>query len=709
MLINRYLSFGLVLATAISVNVFADGPASSPEKEKEFLSKLQSGAPDAEKAIACKQLAIYGSSASVGELAKLLPNPQLSSWARIALEAIPGPEADDALRKASESLEGNLLVGTINSIGVRRDANAVAVLSPRLQDKNADVASAAAVALGRIGTDEAVKPLRAALAASTGAVRSAIAEGCVLCAERFHLAGNTAEAILIYDQVRGAEVPAQRVIEATRGAILARGKDGIPLLTELFHSKDKGLFQLSLGVAREFPGSDLDPALAAELLKAEPARAALIVQAMADRKNTVILAAVLKAAEAGPKVVRLSAVDALSRVGDVTCLVPLLKIAVEDDTDLSNSARATLAVLPGDKVDDHLITQLELARGATYPVLLDLIGKRRIDAVSSLLKALDHEDAAVRTAALNAMGETVALKDLNVLIAQALNPKRSEDELVAQAALKAASIRMADREACATELTMALENAKTVATKGVLLQILGAVGGSKALETIAGTAKNGAAPLQDISSRLLGEWMTEDAAPVLLDLAKLNSNPYQIRAMRGYIRIARQFVLPDDQRMVMCQNAYDAARQPAEKKLILEVLKRYPTLDGIKLATKAMKTPDIKEDATQATLIIAQKLGAKGVDVKELLTSAGIEKMKVEIVKAEYGAGATQRDVTEVVKSKVGDLPLIDLDSTSFNASFGGDPAPGTAKKLKIQYKIDGKPGEATFGEDAIIILPMPK
>ncbi len=96
-----------------------------PPREKELLAVLRSDTPPADKAIACKQLAIYGSSEAVPDLAKLLSDPQLASWARIALEAIPGPKPDEALRKAAESLQGDLLVGTINSIGVRRDAGAV--------------------------------------------------------------------------------------------------------------------------------------------------------------------------------------------------------------------------------------------------------------------------------------------------------------------------------------------------------------------------------------------------------------------------------------------------------------------------------------------------------------------------------------------------------------------------------------------------------
>src|SRR5262249_23871305 len=114
---------GLILMAA-STAWGAEGTKISAEKEKELIAVLRSDAPKAEKAISCKKWAIDGSSAAVPELAKLLPDPQLSSWARIALEAIPGDAADEALRKATESLQDNLLVGVINSLGVRRDAKA---------------------------------------------------------------------------------------------------------------------------------------------------------------------------------------------------------------------------------------------------------------------------------------------------------------------------------------------------------------------------------------------------------------------------------------------------------------------------------------------------------------------------------------------------------------------------------------------------------
>lgn len=706
--IARCLTFAVLLSFA-SHGLHADEAASSNNIETELLGVLQSDAPGAAKAIACKKLAIHGSDKAVPELAKLLPNPQLSSWARIALESIPGEASSEALRNAADSLDGRLLIGMINSIGVRRDAKAVDSLTGKLKDSDVEVASAAAVALGRIGNATATKTLRSALATTSGKVRSAVAEGCVLCAERLHNAGEAVAATAIYDEVRKADVPLQRVIEATRGAILARDQDGIALLMETFQSDNKKMFQLALGTVRVFPGSDIDKALAAQMAKASPDRAALIIQAMADRPDTVILSAVSKAAEVGDKKVRLSAIDALKRVGDETCLAALLQIAVDDDADLATTAREALAELPGKGVNDKILGNLRTADGETYSLLLQLVAQRRIDAVDDVLKALKSSDATVRAAAFAALGETVSLKRLSVLISQAIAPTHADDAAAAQQALRAAAVRMPDREACATELTAALDRAPA-GTKSTLLEVLSDVGGETALQTLAKSAKSDDPQLQDTGSRLLGKWNSVAAAPVLLDLAKTGpAEKYRIRALRGYIGLARKFAMPPQQRVAMCQNAFDATDRIAEHKLVLDVLKLHPSAGGLNLAIEATKVPALKNDATVAAMAIAQKVGGKGANVTKLLAGIGLEKVKLEIVKAEYGAGTTRRDVTATLRKQAGDRPLITLASATYNTSFGGDPAPGVVKQLKVEYRINGKDGSVSFAEDALILLPMPK
>lgn len=697
-------AMGMVAAFATA----AEDAQTVAEKEAKLIAVLASDAPGAQKAIACKELAIYGSGKAAPELAKLLANEQLASWARIALEAIPAPEADAALRDAVAKLDGRLLIGTINSIGVRRDTKAVDVLAGRLADKNADVASAAAVALGHIGDAAATKVLRAALASASDDVRSAVAEGCILCAEKLMNAGSGEDAAKIYDEVRTAKVAKPRLIEATRGAILARKSAGVPLLIEQIRSPDKAFYYIGLSTARELPGREATEAIAAELANVGEDHAAVLLMVLGDRNDPAAAPAVLKAVKSNSKRIRIAAMGVLGKFADDASVPTLLETAVDDDAELAQAAKATLIGLKGGKVDAAITADLTKAEGKSLLMLIELIGARRIEATAALIKSLDHEDANIRAAALAALGETAAQKYLGVLIARALDPKHGDDAPAAQKALKAAAVRMPDRESCAAELSAALAKASP-ANKTLLLEILGAVAGEKALATLAAAARGDDDALKDTATRMLGAWMSVDAGPVLLDLAKnTKEEKYQIRALRGYIRLARQFAKTPAQRAEMCNRALDTAQRDDERELVLQVLELYPSIDGLKVAVNATKNDKLKAEATKSALVIAQKLGGKA-DTKELLAEIGHAAVKLEIVKAEYGAGDRKKDVTAELRKAARDLPLISLPSDNFNSAFGGDPAPGVQKQLRVQYKINGAAGEATFAENAMILLPAPK
>ncbi len=62
-----------------------------------------------------------------------------------------------------------------------------------------------------------------------------------------------------------------------------------------------------------------------------------------------------------------------------------------------------------------------------------------------------------------------------------------------------------------------------------------------------------------------------------------------------------------------------------------------------------------------------------------------------------------------MLRRSVRGFPLLTLPSPNYNTAFGGDPAPGVVKQLKIQYRLDGQEGEAAFPEDAPILLAKPK
>jgi HEAT repeat protein len=625
--------FSHVFLAATVVVTFASHPrlfgqesaVATVSSEAELLEVLRGDAPGSDKAIACKRLAVFGSAAAVPELAKLLGDEKFSSWSRIALEAIPGEEADDALRTAASQLQGRLLIGVINSLGVRRDGQAVDLLTAKLKDAEPAVAASAAVSLGYIGTPEAAAALRGALASASGVVRSAVAEGCILCAEQFIKGGKTDSAIEIYDQVRQTELPKQRRVEATRGAILARGAQGIPLLMEQLRSNDQAMFQLGLTAARELTVKEAVPALLAEINQADPEKAVLIVQALADRQGSIDLATILEVASTGPKPVRIAAINALRRMGDASCVEKLVAFGTDSDPDFRLPSRTALVDIQDDGVNRKILAMLPTAADAVKQLLVEVIGLRRMEATADLLKLLDGSSTALRHAALESLGRTVPQAKLPVLIGQVIGSKNEQDAAVARQALQMAAVRMPDREACAAELVTAMGNAP-VATKTQLLEILGAVGGKKALEAMAAAGKDADPQLKDMSTRLLGDWMTADAAPVLLELASQGPlDKYQVRAMRGYIRIARQFVMSEEQRVAMCGKAWQAAKQPAEKLLVVEIMGRYPSLEMLKLAVEASKTPETKAEASKVAWAIAEKLGNTEA-ARGMLNQAGIAK-----------------------------------------------------------------------------------
>ncbi|MGN6133591.1 MAG: HEAT repeat domain-containing protein [Aureliella sp.] len=600
------MATGLILSSLAP----AWGQQRDSAKERELIAVLtaQETAP-ADKAITCKQLALHGGPDAAAALAPLLADDHLASWARIALEAIPGPEAAAVLREAAGKLSGRLLIGTLNSIGVRGDSDSFDVLSSRLDDQDADVASAAALALGRVGGEKAEKLLREKLSAAPPAVRSAVAEGCILCAER-HLADSPDVAVDIYDAVRSAEVTKPRVLEATRGAIIARKTEGLPLLLEQLRSSDLAFQRLGLTVARELTGKEVTEALAKEVRSATPKLAPLLLISLADRGDRAALPAVLVAAKNGQPATQIAAAEVLLSLGDVQSLPVLIELALATNKDVADAAQATLAALPGKEVDQEIVTKLDSASGQTLPLLIELVGQRRIAAVAALRKLVDSNDAAVRHAALAALGETVEAKDLQLLIDRLTGKGIAADAAVSQQALRAAAVRMAAREACAQQLANAMSGQSTE-VKNRLLEILGEVGGSNALAAMRAAAVGNDPQLRDTASRLLGSWFDVDAGPVLLELAQMPGNQFNVRALRGYIRLARQFTMSDQQRAQMCRNAMQATDRTAEQQLVLEVMQRYPSPEMLKVAKEVKPNPQLADEAQRVTEAIAAKLAGQ--------------------------------------------------------------------------------------------------
>jgi len=73
------------------------------------------------------------------------------------------------------------------------------------------------------------------------------------------------------------------------------------------------------------------------------------------------------------------------------------------------------------------------------------------------------------------------------------------------------------------------------------------------------------------------------------------------------------------------------------------------------------------------------------------------------ILKATYGVGQTQRDVKDLVKSKI---QKGRLDLRASNSDLGGDPIFGQVKTFYIKYVSAGRALEKSFREGEHVSLP---
>jgi len=91
---------------------------------------------------------------------------------------------------------------------------------------------------------------------------------------------------------------------------------------------------------------------------------------------------------------------------------------------------------------------------------------------------------------------------------------------------------------------------------------------------------------------------------------------------------------------------------------------------------------------------------------KDMKKAMAEKNVKVEIIKATYGAGDKWIDVTKELAKRARKSRYIEVPR--FN-SLAGDPIQGTPKRLKIEYKVNGVAGKVELSEKQPILLPTPK
>ena len=369
----------------------------------------------------------------------LLGDEKLSHMARYALETIADPSVDEALRQAMGTLKGRPLLGVIGSLGVRRDAMAVDAMARLLANPDSEIAQAAALrprqdwhARGRPGH-------RGRSCRRDSAKLVDFCDGLFRCAEAMSADGQNARAIAIYDRLRSVpQAPHQVCAGALRGAILARGKEGIPLMVEALRGKDYALVAAAARTAMELPGPEVTAALVAELPEHPAGKQILLISTLGCRGDALAGPALLALASKGPDAVRLAAIRNLTHLGYAPALALLAELSVGGNAELATAARTCLSNFPGKDAEAAIQGMLAHKNAKVRSLAVEMIGQRSsAGSAASLLKAVGDKDATVRIAALRALRDQAGPSELPALLMLLLHARSSAELQAAEGTIGA--------------------------------------------------------------------------------------------------------------------------------------------------------------------------------------------------------------------------------------------------------------------------------
>lgn len=596
---------------------------SRTEEVKALVTVLQSAdTPQLEKVAACHRLAVIGTKDAVPVLSSLLGDEKMAHMARHALEPMPEPAAAAALRDALGKLQGQLLVGVINSVGFRRDPLAVTALSGLLKSTDFRVEEAAAAALGRIGSIEAARRLENALGSASGVRQIAYADASLACAEALVADGRRKEAAALYDVMYGPSFSGHIRTAALGGAITAReAGGGLPMLLKYLGSQDDALLAAVWRAARELPGPIVTKALADELGKISEEKQIALLEVLGERGDGVALAAVVEAVQAPAIAVRVAAMQVLPRLdAEGTSVAVVLRSAIaERDAVETGAALACLGQIRGTEANARIQAALLTAAPAMRAKLIGVLGLRRAEgACGDLLTFAADPDPEIRKAAFRALAQVARPSDLPELIRLSVACGEDAVKVPADLAVFAVSMKIVPAARRSEPLMTAFHDATDSATKVALLRPLGALvkatgGGAPVFATVKAAWEVGEAPVREAALRCLADWPDASPAEVLLEVIKRDPANRAL-ALRGGIRMAANVAAGRDSTpldfLAWLTAANQVVRTVEEKLLMVAGLGSMNRIEGLRLLEPYLNDPEVQTEAALAVVEIAPALAA---------------------------------------------------------------------------------------------------
>ena len=611
--------YGQSRAPMTKLEEYLRSALNSPEivtkTEKQFNELLRTGATLDAKLFICRQLSVIGSQESVPVLAKMLADPETADMARYALERIEGEAVDEALREALPKATGKEKTGIINTLGARGNGKSVVVLAGLIYDSNAQIATAAVSALGRIADPQAADLLAEATGKTSGALKQQVLYAYINCADNLAKLGDKAKALEIYSQAYSSGNPEAIRIGGLRGIVLSGKEDATEVVINAIKKETGRLQAQAVALVRQIKDPEKIKAVAEHLPNLSATGQIQLLAALADcGQPGAARAGVIDAIKSEHQEVRIAAARTLGVLGDESSVVLLAEVAALSTGPERRTARESLYSLKGAKVDERIIEAVLRAEPGVKVELVRAIDQRRISAgAETLMTTLQDSDSKVRLESWKAL-RVVNDGNLPGLLKLMLKAQSDSERREAEKTISAVADTLPKHQR-ALPILQQLASTDDVDAACSLLRVLGKTGGDGGLEMLRGTLNEDEPKFVDAAIRGLVEWPDDEPMDELLKISQTSdSEVHRVLALRGYVRMIGLDDERDAQETVkLYRQAMSVASDTSAKKMVLSGLAEVKSVSAMKFVVDYLEDDELGSEATSAVTKIAFGLIQKGV------------------------------------------------------------------------------------------------
>ncbi len=420
-----------------------------------------------------------------------------------------------------------------------------------------------------------------------------------------HRGGSVAgPALLAQAQAEPEEVRIAAVKALTRLAY----SPALELIAQLASGEDSALTDAARNALAYFPGEDGDAVLVAMARHPEPSARIVAVDLIGKgglpEPVETLMGAAEKDADAGVRVAALKALERLAGIPEMPRLLAILRKAQSPEE--MESAEETLR----DVVDrERKPTSAGIVvQKAVYG---DLPGGASADVTAKVTQMVASGAMAIGASNANFGGDPAPgiVKQLRIdYTANGVDHSKTVPE-GQNLNLTTVSIP----PAIVDSFVAAFDQTKAEApqTALALLRLMGATGSPKALESVRAAAAQGQGEIQKTSERLLCDWPTPDALPVVMEMAKSAPDAtLKVLALRGAVRMLKESEASPAERLGQFAALMALASNADEKKQVLSGLAVTPSVEALEMVFAQFADEAVRAEAVQAAIAIAERLGA---------------------------------------------------------------------------------------------------